>query len=127
MCFILLQNPNVLLKEGSIDTRIGIPGMETIPFKDFKLAFSIKDGKIILENSKMDGPMFSGNFSGEIILQEVITQSQIMITAKMKAGPLLENDQLAGKFLTKIMKGNDSLIIRVGGSINRPNIKWGKS
>ena len=115
------------LEKGSIDTRISIPGMETIPFKGIKLAFTIKDGKVILNNSKMDGPMFSGNFSGEIRLQEKIAQSQIMITARMSPGSLLENDQLTSKLLAKIMKGNDSLVIKIGGNLNRPNIKWGKS
>jgi len=40
---------------------------------------------------------------------------------------LLENDQLTSKLLAKVMKGNDSLVIRIGGTLNRPNIKWGKS
>ena len=118
---------HLYLKEGSIDTRISIPGMEAIPFKGIKLAFTIKDGKVVLENSKMDGPMFSGNFSGEIRLNKSIADSEIEITARMRPGPLLENDQLTGKFLAKVMKENDPLVIRIGGNLNRPNIKWGKS
>ena len=118
---------HLYLEKGSIDTRINIPGMEAIPFKEIKLDFTIKDGIVVLNNSKIDGPMFSGNFSGEIRLNKGIANSEIKITARMRPGPLLENNQLTGKFLARVMKGNDPLIITVGGNLNSPNIKWGKS
>ena len=115
------------LEKGSIDTRVNIPGMEVIPFKGIKLAFSIKDGIMVLDNSKMDGPMFSGDFSGEIRLKNKIANSEIDITARMRPGPLLENNPLTGKFLAGVLKGNDPLIIKIRGNLNRPYIKWGKS
>ena len=114
-------------EKGSINTKIDLPGMKAVPFESIKLAFSIKDGILALKDSEMDGPMFSGIFSGEVKLNQKIGESRLNITAEMEPGQLLKNHQLAGQFLNKIRIGNAPLVIKIGGTLEKPSIVWSKS
>jgi len=74
----------------------------------------------------MEGPMFSGRLSGEIRLQKDVAASLLSLTATMKPGTLLENNPLASQFLLKLRKGNDPVILRLEGTLDRPSITWSK-
>jgi type II secretion system protein N len=115
----------ILWEQGSIGTRLSIPGMEAVPFDVLTLAFSAENGKVTLRESDMKGPMFSGSLAGEIRLARKITRSQLMIEAKLTPGPLLQNNEMASQFLAKSRKG--PLIITVKGTLERPSISWRKS
>ena len=113
-------------EKGSIGTRIDLPGMERISFESVKLGFSIKDGILALDQSNIDGPMLSGNLSGEIKWHKKVASSRLNITAKIRPGPLLENNQLTRQFLKKVRKGNNPVIIKIRGTLERPSINWSK-
>lgn len=115
------------LEKGSIDTRIDLPGLERVPFDSISLDFTFKDGKLTLNKGEMGGPMFSGNFSGEIQWEKKLANSRLKITAKLNPGPLLMNNQLARQFFRKGKRENVSLTIKIGGTLKRPSIKWSKS
>jgi type II secretion system protein N len=113
--------------DGSIETRIGLPGMESVPFDSIKLAFSLENGRVALRDSEMNGPMLSGKMSGAIDLKKKIFLSRLKLEAKMNPGPALVNNPLAGRFLSKIRRGNNPFIIKIGGTLSSPSIRWSKS
>jgi len=114
----------VLWEQGSIETKLSIPGLEAVPFDALTLAFTAVDGKVTLKESAMKGPMFSGSLAGEIKLAKKIARSQLMIEARLTPGPLLRNNEMASQFLAKSRKG--PLIITVKGTLERPSISWRK-
>ena len=114
------------LENGSISTRLNLPGMESFPFESIRLAFTVQDGMVTLKDSEMKGPMFSGGLSGTIRLNEKIIRSSPQITVKMRPGPALEKNELARQFLGKLSAENRPLIIKVGGTLERPSIAWSK-
>jgi len=114
------------VEKGSIDTRINLPGMKTVSFEGIIIDFSLKRGIMVLKNSKIEGPMFSGIFSGEIALKKKIATSQLKITARVKPGPLLEDNHLLGQFLSRLRKGDNPVNIKILGTFERPSLHWGK-
>ncbi len=115
------------VEKGSIDTKIDLPGMKTVSFESIMVSFSIREGLVAFNNGKMDGPMFSGVFSGEIKLKNNIAKSRLKITAKMKLGPLLANNQLVSQFFARLGKGKDTVIIKIQGTLEKPSLMWSKS
>jgi type II secretion system protein N len=115
----------ILWEQGSIGTKLSIPGLEAVPFDAITLAFSAENGKVTLKESDMKGPMFSGSLAGEIRLAKKITRSQVRIEARLTPGPLLQDNEMASQFLAKSRKG--PLIITVRGTLERPSISWRKS
>jgi type II secretion system protein N len=115
-----------LVEKGSIGTKIDLPGMDTVPFERMRLGFSIKDGILTLNESDMNGPMFSGNLSGTISCRKKLSGSLLNMTARMTPGPLLKNNQMAKQFLGKSRSGDGPMIVRIGGRVERPSIRWSK-
>ncbi len=115
----------VLWEQGSIGTKLSVPGLEAVPFDALTLAFAAQKGKVTLKESNMKGPMFSGSLAGEIRLARKISQSQVMIEARLIPGPMLQNNEMASQFLDKSRKG--PLIISVKGTLERPSVSWRKS
>ena len=120
-------NGHFFVENGSIDTRIDLPGLNSVPFKSIELDFSIEGGIMTLKKGEMNGPLFSGNYSGEIKLKKKISRSRIKINGTMKPGPMLENNQFAKQFLSKIRKGNNPINIKILGTLERPSIIKDKS
>ncbi len=114
-----------LWEQGSIGTKLSIPGLEAVPFDTVRLAFTALDGKVTLKEGDMKGPMFSGSLAGEIKLAKKIARSQVMIEAKLTPGPMLRNNEMASQLLAKSTKG--TLIITVKGTLERPSISWRKN
>jgi type II secretion system protein N len=115
-----------LVEKGSIGTKIDLPGMERVPFERMRLGFSIKDGILTLNESDMNGPMFSGNLSGTITWRKKLSRSLLNMTAKMTPGPLLKNNEMAKQFLGKSRRGDGPMIVKIGGRVQRPSIRWNK-
>jgi len=115
----------ILCEQGSIGTKLSIPGLEAVPFDALALAFTAENGKVTLKESDMRGPMFSGSLAGEIRLAKKITRSQLMIEARLTPGPLLQNNEMTSQFLAKSRKG--PVIITVKGTLGRPSISWSKN
>jgi type II secretion system protein N len=114
-----------ILQKGSVDTRMDVAGLKAVPFEMIRLPFTLKDGVLTLENVEMEGPMFSGTVSGQIRLNKVLGSSPLQLTARLKAGPGLKNNPLAGALLAKIQKGKEQIVLKIGGSIQAPSMNWG--
>lgn len=111
-------------ENGSIDTRIDLPGMKTVPFNAVDVAFTIKDRVMNFSHGNLEGPMFSGDVSGQIQLQKRLSESRLMLTFKIKPGPLIEKNPMAGQILEKLGKGDRPLLIRVKGTLKSPIMAW---
>ncbi len=113
-----------LIQKGSVDTRMDLAGLESVPFDSIRLPFSIKQGQVSLNTVEMNGPMFSGTVAGHIRLEKKIGTSQLELTASLKPGPLLEKNPLAGPFLARIKKAGDRVVLKLRGSIHQPSMSW---
>lgn len=114
------------LSEGSIETTLDLPGLETVPFDTIQLAFRIRRGILSLEDGEMVGPMVSGRLSGEIELLRKVADSRIRIKAVLRPGPSLLRNDPAGRFLDKVRKGDEPIRIKIGGDFKRPTVALSK-
>jgi len=113
---------NLKVQKGSVDTRMDLAGLKAIPFDLVRIPFTIKDGQLSLEKVEIEGPMLSGVLSGRVKLNKVVASSTLDLTARLKFGPLFYQNPLAGAFLPKIKEGSKEIILRIGGSVQRPTL-----
>jgi len=113
------------VEKGAIGTRFDLPGLETVPFSSIKVGFLVKDGRMTLSRSEMSGPMLSGEVSGDLELVKKLTKGRLKMEAKMTPGPSLKNNPLAAKLLSKTLKGDSPVVIRIGGTLENPRIVLG--
>lgn len=113
---------DLLIQKGSVDTRIDLAGMKTIPFEIARISFAIKDGQLSLEKTEMEGPMLSGVLAGGIKLNKVFGSSTLDLTARLRPGPLFQQNPFAEALLSKAREGSKEIILKIGGSIQRPTI-----
>jgi len=110
------------ITQGGVETKFDIPGMNTIPFESVEVLFSVHQGMFKLERGQMNGPMFSGNYTGEIALKDDISMSQIDIRGEMKPGPMIDENKFVRQLLSQVLKGDAMVKVRVGGTIESPTI-----
>jgi type II secretion system protein N len=115
---------NFQVDRGSIETKINISGIKIVPFDVILFSFTLKNGILSLKQAKMDGPMFSGQYEGEIKLNTKLKRSALQINGDMTPGPLLKNNELARQFLSRMTKGNRPIRIIIRGTLERPAISW---
>ena len=118
---------NFQVIKGVVDTRIDLPGLKAIPFKNISLIFSIKDGTILLTKGEIEGPVFSGSISGNIILKKNLILSRFKLKGEMRPGPGIEENKLVKQFIGGLRKGNNPVKINILGTFKRPSITWSKS
>lgn len=114
----------LLLKNGSVDTRLEVAGLKAVPFESVQVPFTIKNGRLLLEKGEMQGPMLSGTLSGQVTLNKKIGDSVLDLTARLKPGPLFDNNPLAGAVLSKIKGEGKKIILKIGGSVRQPTMAW---
>lgn len=112
------------LQKGSVDTQMDLAGLKAVPFETIRVPFALKEGVLTLKNVEMEGSMFSGTVSGEIKLNRIWGSSLLGLTARLKAGPGLKDNPLAGALLAKIQKGEGQIVLKIGGTIQAPSMNW---
>lgn len=120
----MLGEGRLLLKNGSVDTRMDLAGLKAVPFDSVRIPFTVKDGQLLLEKGEMLGAMLSGNLTGRIALNSKINDSALDLTARMKPGPLLEKNPLAGALLSRVKQGGKEIILKIGGTVRKPTMAW---
>lgn len=113
---------NILVQKGSVDTRFDLAGLKNIPFEVVRIPFTVKEGQLLLEKAEMEGPMLSGTLAGPIKLNKVFGNSTLDLTAKLRPGPLLHQNPMAGVLLSRIKEGSKEIVLKIGGSIKNPTV-----
>jgi type II secretion system protein N len=116
---------HILLQDGALESRLDQLGVNDIPFKSWDMFFSVRDGVVSVKKSEMVGPVLSGTFFGQMKLTKPISRTPLEFTARLKPGPDLATNKPAGKLMAALTAGKEFLVIKLGGTLQRPFVLWG--
>lgn len=112
----------ITISNGAIETRVGFPGLETIPFKRVEVAFSMKDGLVKLDSANMQGSFFTGSLSGTVALRQKLSLSRVSIRGTLSPGREIRQNPFLGRLLGRALQGESTIPIQVKGTLERPSI-----
>ena len=114
------------LTDGSLESKLPLAGLRTIPFQSISAFLIIQKGLLFLNDGKIAGPAVSGTFSGEVKLDDRVSRSLLKITANLTPGPVLNENDFARHFLASLGAEGEPITIHLGGTLGSPSIRWGK-
>jgi type II secretion system protein N len=112
--------------DGSLESKLPIAGLRTFPFQSISTFLIVQKGLLILKDGEIAGPAVSGSFSGEVKLNDRVSDSLLKLTAQLTPGPLLKENALSRRFLESLAPDGEPITIHLGGSLGSPSIRWGK-
>ena len=112
--------------DGSLETKLPLAGLRTVPFQSISVFFIIQKGVLSLNDGKIAGPAISGTFSGQVQLNDTVSRSLLKLTANLTPGPSLNENVLARKFLSSLAAEGEPITVHLGGTLGSPSIRWGK-
>jgi len=110
------------IADGAVEARLGLPGLDEIPFASLDILFVLDQGVLDLTQAEMKGPAFSGRFKGEIRLRKNLARSPISLSGELEPGTLVLENAFLSPLLGKVLKGDRTVNVRVGGTLERPTI-----
>jgi type II secretion system protein N len=112
--------------DGSLESKLPIAGLRTIPFQSISAFLIIQKGLLFLNDGKIAGPAVSGTFSGEVKLDDRVSRSLLKITVNLTPGPVLNENDFARQFLASLGAEGEPITIHLGGTLGSPSIRWEK-
>jgi type II secretion system protein N len=112
--------------DGSIESKLPLAGLRTIPFQSITAFLIIQKGLLFLNDGRIAGPAVSGSFSGEIKLNDRVSTSRLNIKADLAPGPMLNENDLARQLFASLAAEDEPVTIHLGGTLGSPSIRWGK-
>lgn len=113
---------NLLVENGAIEARLGIPGLEQIPFDTLEISFYLEDGILHISRAEMKGPAFSGYFKGDIELHQEFQRSWVSLEGDLTPGRLVLDNAFLGGLLGRVLEGGESVSVSVNGPPGSPAI-----
>lgn len=113
---------HITIIDGAVETKVGFPGLDTIPFERVEVLFSVKDGLVQLEEADMQGPVFTGSLSGTVELRQRLSRSRLSVQGTLTPGPEIRENPFLGRLLGRAMQGERTIPIQVRGTLERPSI-----
>ena len=113
----------IRISDGAVEARLGLPGLDEIPYASLEMSFDLEDGVLNLTQAEMKGPAFSGRFEGEITLEKDLGRSPISLSGELEPGTLVLENAFLSPLLGKVLKGDRAVNVLVGGTLERPTIK----
>ncbi len=110
------------MDEGAIEARLGLPGLDEIPFSSVDMAFVLRERNMVVSQAEMKGPAFQGSFTGEIRLAQDLRKSPMDLQGELVPGPMILENAFLSPLLEKVLKGNRSATVRIRGTLERPAI-----
>jgi hypothetical protein len=112
--------------DGSLESKLPLAGLRTFPFQSISTFLIVQKGLLILNDGKIAGPAISGTFSGEVKLNDRLSESLLRLTAQLTPGPLLNENALTRQFVESLAPDGEPITIYLGGSLGSPSLRWGK-
>jgi type II secretion system protein N len=112
--------------DGSLESKLPLAGLHSIPFQSISTLLNIQRGLLFLNNGKIDGPAVSGTFSGEVKLNDRLSESLLKLTAHLMPGPVLNENEFARQVLASLAAEGEPITIHLGGTLGSPSIRWEK-
>ena len=114
------------LTDGSLESKLPLAGLRTIPFQSISAFLIIQKGLLFLNDGKIAGPAVSGTFSGEVKLDDRVSRSLLKLTANLTPGPVLNENDFARQFLASLGAEGEPITIHLEGTLGSPSIRLGK-
>jgi type II secretion system protein N len=103
----------ILIEDGALDTKMGAFGFGSVPFQQLSLPLTVQNGVASVKAGQLIGPVFTGEFEGQIKLLQNFQVSPLQLTATMRPDSSSAGDK-GGGFLDK------PFIIQFGGTVGKP-------
>ena len=112
--------------DGSVESKLPLAGLRTIPFQSISSFLVIQKGTLFLKDGEIAGPAVSGTFSGEVKLNDRMSRSLLNITAHLTPGPILNENDLAKQLLASLAAEGEPITLRLEGTLGSPFIRLEK-
>jgi type II secretion system protein N len=112
--------------EGSVESKLPLAGLRTIPFRSVSAFADIQKGVVFLNDGKIEGPAVSGTFSGQVTLDEKMSRSLLNLTANLIPGPMVNDNELARQLAASLAEEGEPIRLRLQGTLGSPSIRWEK-
>jgi type II secretion system protein N len=106
----------IFVEDGSVETKLDLLGLKTIPFAKLTLPLTIRNGVANLKGGQIIGPLLTGDLEGWIRLQPDFRASPLQITATLRPGPSFTDKQIGGPLMAK----DRQLVVQLQGTLSRP-------
>lgn len=110
------------IDNGALEANLGLPGLEDIPFESLVISFTLEKGILDVSRAEMKGPAFSGQFQGDLVLREALPRSRLRLQGELTPGPMVLENAFLSRFLRKVLEGEQSVRVRVRGTLQNPSI-----
>jgi type II secretion system protein N len=117
---------SVRATDGSVESKLPLAGLRTIPFQSISAFLIIQNGRIYVNDGKVVGPAVSGTFSGEVKLNDRMSESPLKLTAQLTPEPMLNENEFARQFLASLAAEGGPISIHLTGTLGSPSIRWEK-
>ncbi|HYQ61106.1 MAG TPA: type II secretion system protein GspN [Desulfatiglandales bacterium] len=114
------------ITDGSLESKLPLAGLRTIPFQSVSTFLVIQKGVLLLNDGKIEGPAISGSFSGEVKLDERMSRSLLNITARLTPGPMVNENELARQLAASLAEEGEPITIHLRGTLGSPSVRWEK-
>ena len=110
--------------DGSLESKLPLAELRTVPFQSISAFFIIQKGVLSLNDGKIAGPAISGTFSGEVHLNDTLSRSFLKLMANLTPGPSLNENAFARQFLASLAADDEPITVHLGGTLGSPSIRW---
>jgi type II secretion system protein N len=112
--------------DGSVESKLPLAGLHTIPFQSVSASLILQKGLLYVNDGKIEGPGVSGTFSGEVKLNDRLSESPLKLTARLTAGPMMNENEFARQVLASLAEEGEPITIHLGGTLGSPSIRFEK-
>jgi len=112
--------------DGTVESKLPLAGLRNIPFQSFSATLVIQKGVVYLSDGEFAGPAVSGSFSGEVKLDDSMSRSLLNITAQVRPGPMLNENEMARQLVASLAAEGGPVPVHLRGTFRNPSIRWGK-
>ena len=112
--------------DGSVESKVPLAGLRSIPFQSISASLIVQKGLLHVNDGKIEGPAVSGTFSGEVKLNNRLSESLLKLTAHLVPGPMMNENEFARQFLASLADEGEPITLYLGGTLGSPSIRWEK-
>ena len=106
----------IFVEDGSVETRLDLLGLKSISFAKLMLPLTIRNGVATLKGGQIMGPLLTGDFEGQIRLQQDFRASPLQMKATIRPGPSFSDEQTGGPLIAK----DQPLVVQLQGTLSKP-------
>jgi type II secretion system protein N len=112
--------------DGSVESKLPLAGLRTIPFQSISASLMLQKGLLYVNDGEIEGSGVSGTFSGEVKLNDRLSESLLKLTAHLIPGPMMNENEFARQVLASLAEEGEPIIIHLGGTLGSPSVRFEK-